>query len=56
MLTPYTNAMFTPIDEVFHIGDEITKRIKISMLPSNGSGSLIACWFPWQIAITFKVM
>jgi hypothetical protein len=48
MLTPYTNAMFTPIDEVFHIGDEIIKRIKISMLTSNGSGSLIACWFPFN--------
>jgi len=52
MLTPYTNAMFTPIDEVFHIGDElhmkITKMIKISMLTSNGSGSLLACWFPFN--------
>jgi hypothetical protein len=42
MLTPYINAMFTPVDEVLHIGDglhiEITKRIKISMLTSNGSG------------------
>ncbi len=52
MLTPYTNAMFTPIDEVFHNGDElhmgITKKIKVSMLTSNGGGSLIACWFPFN--------
>jgi hypothetical protein len=44
--------MFTPIDEVLHIGDglhmEIIKRIKISMLTSNGSGSLIACQFPFN--------